>query len=274
MQPSPQYLDHQIITSEAVLLDIYPAAFPTRALARIIDAMFATVLLGFLLVVAVALYTVWEYFSLPTWITVVFVLFAVFCVYYLYHILFNLKGGRTPGKMLTGLQILNRDGSPASPRQYIIREFIAIAECVMFLGFPAIISSINSPVEQRLGDRAANTIVVHTRRKAFHGTALAVDWPIPPGMEPFIEGIDVSGLGTEEIGVIRAYLIRRSRFIPQAKERLAKQLRAMVLQRITGYIPTDVPDDVLLATIMAKVTGPTPLNRNVDPAFGRHVART
>lgn len=262
--PTPQHSpENRIITSEAVILDIHPAEFASRALARLID----TVIVGIIqLILLVSILMTLTSIESPEWLMLTMVILITFAVNYGYHIFFNARDGRSPGKMLLGIQILNRDGGPATIRQYVAREFVGIAELQALIGIPALISSIYSPLGQRLGDLAANTVVVHTRPGPIYGTSRAMYWPVPAGMEWFMPGMDLTGLTGEDITTIRTFLIRAPKMRPDARANLAARLRKLVHDRCAIHLPADVPDEVVLATVMAKLTGPAPLHGNIHTA--------
>jgi len=84
--------------------------------------------------------------------------------------------GATAGKMLLGLRVVKLDGSPIDWQEAIIRNLLRyIDEFVLYL--VAAISVWTSPTRQRLGDRAAGTVVV---RRA-HAAVPA--WTRAPGAE-------------------------------------------------------------------------------------------
>jgi uncharacterized RDD family membrane protein YckC len=89
-----------------------------------------------------------------------FVLFA--CVYLGYFLVFESLISRTPGKLLTGLVIVRKDGSRISIRDAAIRTVLRVLEVnPALLGYAtAAISIIFSKHHQRIGDRIAGTIVV------------------------------------------------------------------------------------------------------------------
>ncbi len=92
-----------------------------------------------------------------------------FVVAYLaYFFLFELSISRTPGKMLTGLVIVRKDGSRISTFDVVLRTVLRLIEVnPAFLGYaPAALSIIFSKHHQRFGDRLAGTIVVPPNRIA------------------------------------------------------------------------------------------------------------
>ena len=110
---------------------------------------------------------------------------------------------------------------------------------------------------------AANTVVVHTRPGPIYGTARAMVWPVPAGMAPFLPGMDLTGLTAEYITTIRTFLIRAPKMRPDARATIGRQLRELAVSRCALHLPTQVPDEILLATVMAKLTGPATLDGNV-----------
>lgn len=82
-----------------------------------------------------------------------------------YFFLFEGLISRTPGKLLCGLVVVQFDGSRCNWRQSAIRTCFRVLEVnPIFLGaIPAALCIVFSRNRQRLGDRVARTIVVHSR---------------------------------------------------------------------------------------------------------------
>jgi uncharacterized RDD family membrane protein YckC len=80
----------------------------------------------------------------------------------LYFIVMEATQGATLGKMALGLRVVKTDGSPISWREAIIRNLLRIIDG-LFLYLVGAILIWNSPLRQRLGDRAAGTVVVRRR---------------------------------------------------------------------------------------------------------------
>jgi len=87
--------------------------------------------------------------------------------YFGYYLLFELILSRTPGKMLTGLKIVNFAGERCSTKQVVIRTLFRLLEVnPMILGaMPAAARIIFSEHKQRFGDHVAGTVVVFRKRK-------------------------------------------------------------------------------------------------------------
>jgi uncharacterized RDD family membrane protein YckC len=80
-----------------------------------------------------------------------------------YYVLFEGTTGQTPGKRLFGLLVIGRDGSRCTVRAAAIRTVLrAVDGAALYLVGAGIAVLTNG--DRRLGDMAAGTQVVHTRR--------------------------------------------------------------------------------------------------------------
>ncbi|MBT8184821.1 MAG: RDD family protein [Eudoraea sp.] len=78
------------------------------------------------------------------------------------HSLFN---GRTVGKLLLKMRVVKVDGSPVHWSNYLVRWMLRLVDIWIFLGAIGILSILFSEKRQRLGDAAAGTVVISTKRK-------------------------------------------------------------------------------------------------------------
>jgi uncharacterized RDD family membrane protein YckC len=95
-------------------------------------------------------------------------------VYLTYYLLFERLFAATPGKLLTGLVVVQFNGRACTSRQLIIRTLFRIVEVnpVLLGGLPAAARIVMSKHRQRFGDRLAGTIVVPRRRMKKRNAAL------------------------------------------------------------------------------------------------------
>jgi uncharacterized RDD family membrane protein YckC len=68
--------------------------------------------------------------------------------------------GRTPGKLITKLQVMRLDGRPYSWENALIRWMFTIVDTLPFMGITGLITISSTKNNQRLGDMAAGTVVV------------------------------------------------------------------------------------------------------------------
>ena len=79
-----------------------------------------------------------------------------------YFIILEATQGATLGKMALGLRVVKMDGSPITWSESIIRNLLRIIDG-LFIYLVGAIFVWTSPLKQRLGDRAAHTVVVRRR---------------------------------------------------------------------------------------------------------------
>jgi uncharacterized RDD family membrane protein YckC len=79
-------------------------------------------------------------------------------------IIFPMIGGQSIGKMLTGLQVVNKDGTSASLKQLILRHLLGYPLTVLTLGLGFLFSVLNSK-GRALQDYLAGTIVVYGKKR-------------------------------------------------------------------------------------------------------------
>ena len=79
-----------------------------------------------------------------------------------YYIVMEAIWGATLGKMALGLRVVKMDGSPIGWKESVIRNLLRIVDG-LFDYLVAAILIWSSPLRQRLGDRAAGTVVVRRR---------------------------------------------------------------------------------------------------------------
>ena len=152
----------EIVTGEAVILDLPYARFPTRMLAWLIDML---VEIGGLLVVSILVAV-----GLTTKIlndasaTAVFIAGLVLVIVGYPVTCETLSRGRSVGKLALGLRVVADDGGPVRFRQALVRGLAGAVECWTLIGVPALITSMLSARGKRLGDVFASTFVVQIGR--------------------------------------------------------------------------------------------------------------
>jgi uncharacterized RDD family membrane protein YckC len=79
-----------------------------------------------------------------------------------YFIVLEATQGATLGKMALGLRVVKLDGSPISWSESVIRNLLRLIDGLLVYLVGAIFIW-TSPLKQRLGDKAAHTIVIRSR---------------------------------------------------------------------------------------------------------------
>lgn len=83
-----------------------------------------------------------------------------FVIFFLYFIVLEAALGATLGKLLLGIRVVNVDGSRISWGASILRNILRIIDALPFAYILGAILIWTSQRKQRLGDRAARTVVV------------------------------------------------------------------------------------------------------------------
>jgi uncharacterized RDD family membrane protein YckC len=113
----------------------------------------------------------------------------------IYYVLFESIGGATPGKLLCRLRVVDLEGNIPTLANVFLRNLCRLFD-YPFLFLVAILSMESSHFYQRLGDRAAHTVVIKKTRKRL----IPVDLRNTPVSSTFVRmlafGVDVTLFGT------------------------------------------------------------------------------
>jgi len=146
-------------------------------------------------------------------------LLVLFAGEWWYGVLFEVLGrGATPGKRVMNLRVVHADGTPVGWGASIIRNFLLAVD---FLPPPfgaGIVSCLASRDFQRLGDRAAGTLVVHQERARIASKASTGEVVAPP----------IALDANEQLALVE-FATRASTWTPARREELAE-----VLEPLTG----------------------------------------
>lgn len=223
------------------MLDLPTAGVATRAFARTFDLVVQLLLAGVLFFVA-------SWFVGAGVSPVLAVLSVVVLVLLAWPIGMEiLWRGRSVGKAVFGLWVIGADGSPVQPRQSVVRGLLAIIDVYLSLGFLALISAMFSPAAQRLGDLAADTVVVRHRGGA-GGVTPIVFYP-PPGYDGYVATLDVGALRPEDFALVREFLLRVARLSGDARAGEAAALAEAVRRRIGHQLPGPVDAETWLVCV-------------------------
>ncbi|MED5239173.1 MAG: RDD family protein [Pseudomonadota bacterium] len=164
----------EIETPEGTRLTLSLAGPVTRALAYGIDLLIR------LLVFVVIAMAAAVFGNVGTGV----ILISLFLLEWFYPTLFEaLRNGQTPGKKYMGIAVVHSNGTPLSFNGSLIRNLLRTADAFPMFYLLGFVSTLISPRFQRLGDMAANSVVIHventaTAIKADDGDATPPDWPL------------------------------------------------------------------------------------------------
>jgi uncharacterized RDD family membrane protein YckC len=221
-------LGSEIVTPEAVVLDVERAGVASRAVALLLDwlaiaAIWVVLLLGAILAFA----------GVPGVFRAVIAVVGSAGLWLGWFTVFETRWQRTPGKAAMGLRVVNSDGTPVRFQQAFLRAVIGLVECAT-LPFVAVLVALLAPRDQRLGDLAAGTFVV--RQRSAGGAVAPARFPPPRGYEGYVASLDMAALTQEQYGLVRSFLLRAHQLSPLARAQLAVRL-ANPLARILRHTP-------------------------------------
>jgi uncharacterized RDD family membrane protein YckC len=240
--------DHGFVTPEAVPLEMPAATVGSRGAASLVDWMLQGALFA---VIAIVAGSALESTALPGWVPVTTVLIVSFLVLFGYPIAFETAwsgGGRTPGKALLGLRVVTVEGAPIRFRHAAIRAALGLIDFWLTFGFAAVVSSLASRRNQRLGDFVAGTVVRRERTGA--DTSTAQQFAMPHGARQIASSIDTTALRARDYAAIRTYLMRADGLRAERREEIGRQLLDALRERLGG-VPDHLPPQVALQAVAA-----------------------
>ena len=235
----------QLVIGEAVVLDLRPAALPSRVVAGTIDAalQFAVLLVIGGIVTATSL-------NLSAAAGQALSILLLVVTFIVYPVTFEtLLRGRTPGKAVMGLRVVRDDGGPIGFRQALVRglagAFLERPGVTVFVG--GVVTCLLNSQSKRIGDLLAGTVVLR-ERVAVRGGQLAT---MPPQLAGWAAGLDLSGISDPLALSARQFVSRADQLTPAAREQVGGRLVDAVTAAV-GPAPTNTPGWAVLSAVLAE----------------------
>jgi uncharacterized RDD family membrane protein YckC len=179
--------DYEVLTIETpemLELRLPLAGFGPRALAWLIDNIIIGV--SIFILIMIAMFTFWDSIFrgsggtdavLPFFIIVL--LLAILSPVFYFVVFETLWNGQTPGKRWLGIRVVRRGGLPLGFSQIMTRNLIRIIDLLPSNGMIGLVSFFATRFQQRLGDLAADTVVIREFQAGrepglWHGTPEAL----------------------------------------------------------------------------------------------------
>lgn len=230
----------ELITGEAVALDLRPASFVLRAAGALID--FAVTLL---LIVGVSLLLsnpdlglaidAAAFQAISIALIVVMLIVVPTAVETLTH-------GKSLGKLAIGARIVRDDGGSIGFRHAFIRALTGFLEIFVTLGGLAALVALLNSRSKRLGDLLAGTYSQNERVPAIVEPIFIV----PPELVDWARTADVARLPDRLSRRIAQFLRQAGGLLPPARARVATELAAEVASYVDP-LPAAHPEALLLA---------------------------
>ena len=154
------------------------------------------------------------------------------------------RNGQTPGKRVIGLRVIDEGGGPVTVYAAILRNLLRVADQLPVIYGVGIFSILITARQQRLGDLAGGTVVVHERVEPIAEPARVRRSHAPLGARK---------LRPEDIGLMEAFLQRRASLDSLVRLDTARQI-AHRLAASLG-IEADEDEERFLEELVAEYRG-------------------
>jgi uncharacterized RDD family membrane protein YckC len=236
----------ELVTGEAVALDIRVARLASRGCAFLLDMFFQLTILNFgLYVVGMTSLVADEAWTVGLSIaTVAAVLVGYPCLSE------TLSRGRTLGKLALGLRVVSADGGPVRFRQALVRGLAGFLEFWALSGAPALLTSLGNRRGKRLGDLFAGTIVIQERvpQSAVFGPVAVM----PPQLAGWAQTLELSLLSDGLALSARQYLARFWELLPEVRDALGQRITDQVFAVVSPPPPPGIRPEILLSAVLAE----------------------
>ena len=236
----------QLVTGEAVVLQVRLARMPSRALASAIDATLQGIVLGILISLLVAFLE--DVSPALAAGTVVITLVVVLIGYRL--VMETLTRGQTLGKMALGLRVVRDDGSAIRFRHALVRTllWLFVDFAPWFACCPGIVASLMNKQAKRIGDMLAGTVVIRERHQAVKSPPLFVPGPLVA----WATSLELSRFTDDLANTSREYLSRWTELEPVARDAIGAALAAKVGAVIAPMPPAPMSPPAYLSAVLAE----------------------
>ncbi|MBO9627145.1 MAG: RDD family protein [Microbacterium sp.] len=229
----------EVLSGEAVAIDVQPIGFLLRAAGAAID-----------MVIGIVVFVAWIFLRLwlldigiltPATDAIASVVALVVSFVILPMTVDVATKGRSVGKFAVGGRIVRVDGGAAGFRHAFIRALLGVLEIYMTLGGIAVLAGALSSRSQRLGDMVAGTYSQRVRTPKL----LSAPPVMPPGLLGWAQIADVARMPDRLARRITQFLQSAPNMVPAARARVAQQLLSDAAPFVSP-MPAAPPEQVLL----------------------------
>lgn len=238
--------EQDLVTGEAVVLELRLARAPSRALGFFMDGFVQILLLVGLIALVAAVGGVTD----SALVMALFIAGIASIFVLMPATIETLSHGSSLGKLAIGLRVVRDDGGPIRFRHALVRALAAFFVDLWLLGWLGIglITSLASSRGKRVGDYLAGTVVVRERIPARDGPTAQM----PPHLTEWAAGLDLSRIPNDLALAVRQYLSRIAELTPSVHEDMGRRLAAEVSGYIGQPVPPGVPAWVFLSAVLAE----------------------
>lgn len=235
----------EILTGEAVALDVQPVGYFLRALGVFIDMLIGVVLLFLYVLLVTWLIAIGAVDESTLTIATIAVLVLVLVA--IPTVVETLSRGRSIGKLAVGGRIVRTDGGATGFRHAFIRALVGVFELWFTLGAVAALVGAFTPRSQRLGDLMAGTYSERTRTPRLP----AADFSVPPPLLEWAAVADVGRLPERLSRRLAQFASSAPNMEPSARVRVAASL-AQEAARHVSPVPAADPETLIRAVVAVR----------------------
>lgn len=230
----------EVLSGEAVAIDVQPVGFFMRTLGAFIDALVSVAV-----IVLTMFFLLWaqrEGAISGGWAQILSVSAIVIGFVILPCAVETASGGRSLGRLAIGGRIVRIDGGTAGFRHAFIRALLGVLEVYMTLGSVALLTGAFTARSQRLGDLVAGTYCQRVRTPPLVEQVSVM----PSALTEWAGLADVARLPDRLARRISQFLQNADRMTPPARARIAAEL----VEETRGYVspqPPAPPEQILIA---------------------------
>jgi uncharacterized RDD family membrane protein YckC len=237
----------EVITGEAVPLELRLARLPSRMLAFLVDGSIQVTLF----IIAVALGASVGAIG-DSSLTSAYAILAIVMIFVgLPAGVETISHGRSLGKLMMGLRVVRDDGGPIRFRHALARALAAFFIDIWILGWLGIgiFTSILSERGKRVGDYMAGTVVLRERvpRQEYSPAP-----EMPERLAGWAAGLELSSLPGDLALAARQYLARYPSLEPRVAAAIGQRLATEVARYIGQPVPAGVPPWAFLSAVLAE----------------------
>lgn len=235
--------DHELITGEAVALDLRPASFILRAAGAIID--YVVYFGGYLLMLFVIFTLLAQVQPDPAMTAAIAVSTLVLCIVVIPVAVETATQGKSLGRLAVGARIVRDDGGAIGLRHALIRGLTGVFEIFMSVGGVAATVALLNSKAKRLGDLVAGTYSQYERVPRYTPPVYGV--PVP--LTEWAKTADVGRMPDPLARRIAQFLNQAGALTPDTRRHLAAQL-ANEASAFVSPVPASDPE-LFLAAVAA-----------------------
>jgi len=209
----------ELMTGEAVALELRPASFIVRAAGAIIDYLvyFGGYILLFIFLLPPIVTTLGLNEAVMNAVSIVFlVLFIVVAP----MVVETLSHGKSLGRLALGTRIVRDDGGAAGFRHAFIRSLVGVLDIYMTFGGFAAVTSLLTARSKRLGDLLAGTFSQYER----YSKEPRPVYGVPADLAQWALTADVGRMPDRLVRRIAQFLAQAAHLSGSSRDRIAREL--------------------------------------------------